>query len=292
MPVGTKLAQLAGYAGYAANGAARERMGMATVIESGAGNQAQPFRLDGRHALVTGAASGIGESTARELVRAGAFVWIADINLDAAEKLAGELGAARAIRLDVTSAESVAAARAQVDRLDLLVNNAGIGHVGSIETTEPEDFDRLLDVNVRGVYRTTRAFLPLLLAAQKGERVGAIVNIASVAGQVGIKQRFAYCTTKGAVIAMTRQLAVEYPKTLRVNAVCPGTVETPFVEGYLEKFHKENKEEMRAELRARQPVGRLGRPEEVAWMVRYLASDEAAFVNGACIAIDGGWTAA
>jgi len=292
VPVGTKLAQLAGYAGYAANGAARERMGMATVIESGTGNQAQPFRLDGRHALVTGAASGIGESTARELVRAGAFVWIADINLDAAEKLAGELGAARAIRLDVTSAESVAAARAQVDRLDLLVNNAGIGHVGSIETTEPEDFDRLLDVNVRGVYRTTRAFLPLLLAAQKGERVGAIVNIASVAGQVGIKQRFAYCTTKGAVIAMTRQLAVEYPKTLRVNAVCPGTVETPFVEGYLEKFHKENKEEMRAELRARQPVGRLGRPEEVAWMVRYLASDEAAFVNGACIAIDGGWTAA
>ena len=265
---------------------------MATVIESGAGNQAQPFRLDGRHALVTGAASGIGECTARELVRAGAFVWIADINLDAAEKLARELGAARAIHLDVTSVESVAAARAQVDRLDLLVNNAGIGHVGSIETTEPEDFDRLLDVNVRGVYRTTRAFLPLLLAAQKGERVGAIVNIASVAGQVGIKQRFAYCTTKGAVIAMTRQLAVEYPKTLRVNAVCPGTVETPFVEGYLEKFHKENKEEMRAELRARQPVGRLGRPEEVAWMVRYLASDEAAFVNGACIAIDGGWTAA
>jgi NAD(P)-dependent dehydrogenase (short-subunit alcohol dehydrogenase family) len=267
-------------------------MGMSTVEDSGAEKQAQPFRLDGRHALVTGAASGIGECTARELVRAGAFVWIADINLDAAERLAGQLGSARAVGLDVTSAASIAAARAKVDRLDLLVNNAGIGHVGSIEATEPEDFDRLLDVNVRGVYLVTRAFLPLLLAAQEGERVGAIVNIASVAGQVGIKQRFAYCTTKGAVIAMTRQLAVEYPKTLRVNAVCPGTVETPFVEGYLEKFHKENKEEMRAELRARQPVGRLGRPEEVASMVRYLASDEAAFVNGACMAIDGGWTAA
>jgi NAD(P)-dependent dehydrogenase (short-subunit alcohol dehydrogenase family) len=254
--------------------------------------QAQPFRLDGRDALVTGAASGIGECTARELVRAGAFVWIADINLEAAEKLAAELGAARAIQLDVTSSESIAAARAQVSRLDLLVNNAGIGHVGSIEDTEPEDFDRLLNVNVRGVYLVTRAFLPLLLAAQTGERTGAIVNIASVAGQVGIKQRFAYCTTKGAVIAITRQLAVEYPKTLRVNAVCPGTVETPFVEGYLEKFHKENKEEVRAQLRARQPVGRLGRPEEVASLVRYLASDEAAFVNGACMAIDGGWTAA
>lgn len=208
-------------------------------------------------------------------------------------KLAGELtGAARAVRLDVTNAESIAAARAQVERLDLLVNNAGIGHVGSIAKTEPADFDRLLDVNVRGVYLVTRAFLPLLLASQEGERVGAIVNIASVAGQVGIKERFAYCTTKGAVIAMTRQLAVEYPRTLRVNAVCPGTVETPFVEGYLDKFHKENKEEVREQLRARQPVGRLGRPEEVAWLVRYLASDEAAFVSGACMAIDGGWTAA
>jgi NAD(P)-dependent dehydrogenase (short-subunit alcohol dehydrogenase family) len=109
---------------------------------------------------------------------------------------------------------------------------------------------------------------------------------------VGIKQRFAYCMSKGAVLAMTRQLAVEYPKTLRVNAVCPGTVQTPFVEGYLEKFHKHNKEEMRAELRARQPIGRLGLPEEVASMVRYLASDEAAFVTGSLMTIDGGWTAA
>lgn len=248
--------------------------------------------LAGRRALVTGAASGIGESTARELVRAGAFVWIADINLEAATALAAELGSARALQMDVTSTASIEAARAQVERLDLLVNNAGIGHVGGIETTEPADFDRLLDANVRGVYLVTRAFLPLLLAAQEGERVGAIVNIASVAGQVGIRQRFAYCTTKGAVIAMTRQLAVEYPKTLRVNAVCPGTVETPFVEGYLEKFHKDNKEEMRAELRARQPVGRLGRPQEIASLVRYLASDEALFVNGAPYAIDGGWTAA
>src|ERR1700719_484689 len=114
----------------------------------------------------------------------------------------------------------------------------------------------------------------------------------SVAAQVGIKQRFAYCTSKGAVLSMTRQLAVEYPKTLRVNAICPGTVETPFVEGYLEIFHKDNKEETRAQLRARQPIGRLGRPEEVASMVRYLASDEAAFISGAAMAIDGGWTAA
>ena len=255
-------------------------------------NQAQPFRLDGRHALVTGGASGIGEATVKELVRAGAFVWIADINLAAAEKLAASTGSAQAISLDVTRPESIAAAAAQLKRLDILVNNAGIGHVGSIETTEPDDFDRLLNVNVRAVYLVTRGFMPLLLAAKDDRHVGTIVNIGSVAGQVGIKQRFAYCTSKGAVLSMTRQLAVEYPKTLRVNAVCPGTVETPFVEGYLEKFHKDNKEETRAELRARQPIGRLGQPEEVASMVRYLASDEAAFITGSLFSIDGGWTAA
>lgn len=253
----------------------------------------QPFRLDGRHALVTGGASGIGEATVKELARAGAFVWIGDINITAAEALAQSVGNAKAVRLDVTSQDSIAAAVAQISRLDILVNNAGIGHVGSIETTEPEDFDRLLNVNVRSVYLVTRAFLPLLLAASDASaRVGVIVNIGSVAGQVGIRQRFAYCTSKGAVLAMTRQLAVEYPKTLRVNAICPGTVETPFVEGYLEKFHKENKEEVRAELRARQPMGRMGRPEEVASMVRYLASGEAAFITGALLAIDGGLTAA
>jgi len=262
--------------------------------------KSEAFRLDGRHALVTGGASGIGEATVLELVRAGAFVWIADINHPAAEALAASLPSAHALALDVASPTSIAAAAAHLDRLDILVNNAGIGHVGSIETTEPDDFDRLLNVNVRAVYLLTRAFLPLLLASQGQEgksapgaaRSGAIVNIASVAGLVGIKQRFAYCTSKGAVIAMTRQLAVEYPKTLRVNAICPGTVETPFVEAYLEKFHKHNKEETRAELRARQPIGRLGQPEEVASMVRYLASDEAAFINGSLFTIDGGWTAA
>jgi len=251
-----------------------------------------PFRLDNRHALVTGGASGIGEATVKELIRAGAHVYIADINLPTAEALAAILGPAQAIRLDVASPDSIAAAVAQIPRLDILVNNAGIGHVGSIETTEPEDFDRLLNVNVRSVYLVTRAFMPLLLAATDDQHSGSVVNICSVAAQVGIKQRFAYCTSKGAVLSMTRQLAVEYPKTLRVNAICPGTVETPFVEGYLEKFHKDNKEETRAQLRARQPIGRLGRPEEVASMVRYLASDEAAFITGAAMAIDGGWTAA
>src|ERR1019366_344241 len=176
------------------------------------------FRLEGRRVLVTGGASGIGEATVKELARAGAFVYIADINLAAAEALAKLVGSAEAIRLDVTSTQSIAEAVAQVRRLDILVNNAGIGHVGSIEVTEPEDFDRLINVNVRAVYLVTRGFLPSLLAAGgEGAATGSIVNIGSVAGLVGIKQRFAYCTTKGAVIAMTRQLAVECPKTLRVN---------------------------------------------------------------------------
>jgi 2-keto-3-deoxy-L-fuconate dehydrogenase len=254
-------------------------------------NQSQPFRLEGRHALVTGGASGIGEATVKELVRAGAFVWIADINIAAAQALAASIGSSQALQLDVNNPQSIASAAANLTRLDVLVNNAGIGHVGSIETTEPDDFDRIIAVNVRGVYLVTRALMPLLLAPNKAHTAN-IVNIASVSGLVGIKQRFAYCTSKGAVIAMTRQLAVEYPRTLRVNAICPGTVETPFVEGYLEKFHKENKEEVRAELRARQPIGRLGQPAEIASMVRYLASDEAAFVSGSIFTIDGGWTAA
>jgi 2-keto-3-deoxy-L-fuconate dehydrogenase len=253
----------------------------------------QPFRLDNRHALVTGGASGIGEATVRELARAGAHVWIADINLPAAEALAQSVGSSQALHLDVTSPASIAAAVAQLTRLDILVNNAGIGHVGSIETTEPEDFDRLINVNVRAVYLVTRALLPLLLAAAGNHpAVGCVVNLASVSGLVGIKQRFAYCTSKGAIVAMTRQLAVDYPRTLRVNAICPGTVQTPFVEGYLDKFHHDTKEETRAELRARQPIGRLGRPEEIASMVRYLASDEAAFISGSLFTIDGGWTAA
>ena len=262
-------------------------------IEKALADTQPPFGLEGRRALVTGGASGIGEATVQELTRAGAFVWIADINLAAADRLAGQVGAAKAIQLDVTNPESISAAVERVGQLDILVNNAGIGHVGSIENTEAADFDRLLNVNVRAVYLVTRAFLPFLLTAEsRTGHAGTIVNLGSVAGMVGIKQRFAYCTTKGAVIAMTRQLAVEYPKTLRVNVICPGTVETPFVEGYLDNFHKDNKEQIRVELRARQPIGRLGQPQEIASMVRYLVSDEAAFISGSIFTIDGGWTAA
>jgi NAD(P)-dependent dehydrogenase (short-subunit alcohol dehydrogenase family) len=142
-------------------------------------------------------------------------------------------------------------------------------------------------VNVTGVYLATQAAIPLLLASR-----GSIVNIGSVGGLVGVKRRFAYCATKGAVVMMTRQLALDYPTQLRVNCICPGTVDSPFVEAYLEKYHKHEKEKVRAELNQRQPIGRLGKPAEIAYMALYLASDEAAFVNGSVQTIDGGWTAA
>jgi len=245
------------------------------------------FRLDGKIALVTGGASGIGEATCKELTRAGASVIVADINLETAQTLAASLPNAKAARMDVTNRESIDAVAAQLDRLDILVNNAGIAHVGDIAHVEPDDFDRMMTVNVKSVYLVTRALLPLLLKVR-----GSIVNIGSVAGQVGIKQRFAYCTTKGAVLAMSRQLAVEYPKELRVNCICPGTVQTPFVEGYLDKYHAHEKDKIRAELNARQPIGRVGKPEEIASLIRYVCSEEAEFMTGSLLAIDGGWTAA
>jgi NAD(P)-dependent dehydrogenase (short-subunit alcohol dehydrogenase family) len=245
------------------------------------------YRLDGKVALVTGGASGIGAATARELTRAGASVWIADVNLQAAEGLASELKGARAIEMDVTSAASIGAALDRIDTLDILVNNAGIGLVGDLLSTSEEDFERVLRVNVHSIYLVTRAMLPLLLLSH-----GSIVNIGSVAGYVGVKQRFAYCASKGAVLAMTRQIAVDYPKEIRCNCIAPGTVQTPFVEGYLEKYHANEKDKVREELRARQPVGRMGTPEDVAGMVRYLCSKEAEFIQGAVLPIDGGWTMA
>jgi NAD(P)-dependent dehydrogenase (short-subunit alcohol dehydrogenase family) len=245
-----------------------------------------PFRLDGRVALVTGGASGIGESTCRALANAGASVIIADLDRPRAEALSAELPGSRILILDITDQAAVNDAMGGLAKLDILVNNAGIGLVGNVEETELADFERLMRVNVTGTFLVTQAAMPKLL-----ESKGCIVNIGSVAGLVGVKRRFAYCATKGAVVAMTRQLAVDYAGRLRVNCICPGTVETPFVEGYLEKFHKHEKDKVRAELHARQPIGRMGRPNEIAHLALYLCSEEAEFVTGSAMTIDGGWTA-
>src|SRR6267378_4509963 len=191
-----------------------------------------PFRLDGRIALITGGASGIGEATCRIFAAAGARVYIADIDRGRAERLASELPDSRALICDVTDERAVKEMFAGIPQLDILVNNAGIGLVGSIEETDLTDYDRVFRVNVQSIFLVTRAAIPLLLSAH-----GVIVNIGSAAGLVGVKRRFAYCATKGAVIAMTRQLAIDYPKQVRANCICPGTVDTPFVDGYLEKHH-------------------------------------------------------
>ncbi|CAN5473022.1 SDR family oxidoreductase [soil metagenome] len=247
----------------------------------------EAFRLDGKTALITGGASGIGAATCRELTRAGARVLIADLNLTAAQALAADLPGSTAVEMDVTSSASIAQAFSTIATLDILVNCAGIGLVGDVTRTSEEDFARVMRVNVNSVFLVTQAAFPLLLASH-----GSIVNIGSVAGQVGVKQRFAYCASKGAVQAMTRQIAVDYPKELRINCIAPGTVQTPFVEGYLDKYHSHEKEKVRAELVARQPIGRLGTPQDIASLVRYLSSAEAEFINGAVLPIDGGWTAA
>jgi NAD(P)-dependent dehydrogenase (short-subunit alcohol dehydrogenase family) len=245
------------------------------------------FRLDGRVALVTGGASGIGEQTCRIFSAAGARILILDVDEARANSLAAELPDASALACDITNENQVRNVFSRIERLDILVNNAGIGLVGGVTETELTDFQRIFRVNVEGAFLVTKHAVPLLIASH-----GAIINIGSVAGLIGVKKRFAYCATKGAIVAMTRQLAVDYPTEFRVNCICPGTVDTPFVEAYLEKYHKHEKEEVRAQLNQRQPIGRLGRPEEIANMALYLASDQAGFVNGAVLPIDGGWTAA
>ncbi len=254
------------------------------------------FRLDGKVAFITGGGSGIGEQAALLFARQGATVAVADVNPKGGQRvvnaITGEGGAASFHPVNVTDAESVRTAidavTGRYGRLDIGINNAGIGLVGDVTETTEEDYDRLMAVNVKGVFLCAQAEVRWM----QRHGGGTIVNTASVAGLVGVDRRFAYSTTKGAVTAMTKQLAVDHVKDrIRVNCVCPGTVETPFVDAYLVKYHAGEEEATRVALRARQPLGRLGQPDEIAYAMLYLASDEAAFVTGSALMIDGGLTA-
>jgi 2-keto-3-deoxy-L-fuconate dehydrogenase len=256
------------------------------------------FRLDGKTALITGAGSGIGREIALLFAKQGANVAVADINVDGANEVAKEIanadGQAIALSLDVASQQSANDAVAEIvsmhGRIDILVNNAGIGLVGNVVETGEEDFDRLIAVNIKGVYNCTRAAVTQMLA--QDPKGGSIVNLGSVAGMVAVTRRFAYSATKGSVLSMTQSTAMDYvDQGIRCNAISPGTVESPFVESYLQRFHAGEVEETRKQLHARQPLGRMGRPDEIAPLALYLASDEASYVTGANMVIDGGLTA-
>jgi len=255
-----------------------------------------PFRLDGKVALVTGAGSGIGEQIARVYARQGAAVIVGDRDEAGGTRvttlIVAEGGRARYQPLDVTDSASaqdaVASCAATEGGLHVLVNNAGIGYVGDVLETDEGEYEKLMAVNARGVFLCSKAAVAHMVA----HGGGVIVNMASVAGMVAVGRRFAYGASKGAVIAMTKSMAIDLvERGVRVNCICPGTIHTPFVEGYLDRFHKDNKEETLAGLNARQPMGRLGMPEEIAYAALYLASDEAAFATGSELVVDGGLTA-
>jgi NAD(P)-dependent dehydrogenase (short-subunit alcohol dehydrogenase family) len=240
------------------------------------------LRFAGRRALVTGAGSGIGEAVARGLHAEGADVVLADLAGEHARAVAAELGdRAEPVQLDVRDEDAV---RAVARDVDVLVNVAGIGSTTTAPATPLDVWEDVFAVNARGTFLCCKHAIPGMVDRGRG----AIVNMASVAALVGLRNRAAYCASKGAVVALTRALAVDHVGDgVRVNAVCPGTVDSPWVRRLVEEVG-----ESLDALRARQPLGRLGRPDEIAGAVLYLASDDAAFVTGTAFVIDGGLTAA
>ena len=246
-------------------------------------------RLDAKVCLITGAGSGIGRASARLFAQEGARVVVADIDLEAAAKAVAEIGdAAVAERVDVISPQdTVDLAKRVVEqfgRIDVLFNNAGIAGIGDVLETEPELFDRVMTVNVRGVYLMTRAVVPYMIE----RRTGSIINMSSCIAEIGLARRVSYAASKGAVFAMTKSMQVDLaPHGIRVNALLPGTILTPFVERYLKESYSDPEEGMAA-IRKRQLSNDLGRPEDVAGAALFLASDESRFMMASGLIIDGG----
>jgi 2-keto-3-deoxy-L-fuconate dehydrogenase len=248
------------------------------------------FSLKGKKAVITGGGSGIGRAISVLFAAQGANVFILELNPEAGSNTVSEIiaagGEASVLACNVADQAQVQDVFGQIGGFDILVNNAGIAHVGNVENCSSDDFDRVLNVNVKGVYNCLYAAIP----AMKKQGGGVILNMASIASSVGLADRFAYSMSKGAVLTMTLSIAKDYIKdNIRCNCVSPARVHTPFVDGFIAKNYPDNQEEMFAKLSASQPIGRMAKPEEVAALALYLCSDEASFVTGTDYPLDGGF---
>jgi NAD(P)-dependent dehydrogenase (short-subunit alcohol dehydrogenase family) len=250
------------------------------------------FDLTGKKAIVTGGGSGIGKAIAMTLAGHGAEVALLDLNEEngrgVVESIKSSVGTAEFFHCDVADFESVVSAFSAATRgqhLDILVNNAGIAHIGSVGNTSPEDFDRIYDVNVKGVFHCLKAGVEIMKA-----NGGSIINISSIAAHVGLPDRFAYSMSKGAVHTMTLSVAKDYlADNIRCNSISPARVHTPFVDGFLAENYPGRETEMFETLSNTQPIGRMGKPEEIGSLALYLCSDEASFITGSSFSIDGGF---
>jgi NAD(P)-dependent dehydrogenase (short-subunit alcohol dehydrogenase family) len=244
-------------------------------------------------ALVTGGGSGIGRSICLRLAKKNIKVLVLDLNIEAAQETVDLIiennGNAEAYAADVSDNAQILALCEGINEkhtIDILVNNAGIAHIGNIENVQESDLDRLYNINVKGVYNCIYG----VIDAMKTQKSGVIINMASIAASVGIQDRFAYSMTKGAVLTMTYSVARDYiDYGIRCNCISPARVHTPFVDNFLENNYADNKAEMFEKLSQSQPIGRMGTPDEIAALVDYLCSDEAAFITGSNLPIDGGF---
>jgi 2-keto-3-deoxy-L-fuconate dehydrogenase len=248
------------------------------------------FQLNGKIAVVTGGGSGIGKATALLFAKQGAEVNVIDLNEEACNSTVAEIendnNKAIARVCDVTDQQQVKEIFSSIGKVDILVNSAGVSHVGNIENTTEADLDRLYNVNVKGVYNCLQAAISIM----KRDQSGVILNLASIANNVGLADRFAYSMSKGAVYAMTLSVARDYINHgIRCNCISPARVHTPFVDGFLKKNYPGNEEEMFRKLSKSQPIGRMAKPGEIANLILYLCSDEASFITGCDYPIDGGF---
>lgn len=245
------------------------------------------FDLTGKTAVITGGGSGIGKETALLFAKQGAHVCIIDLNgTDAVKEITAAGGTASTYNCDVSNQQQVHGIIAEIGKVDILINNAGIAHIGKADTTSEADFERVFNVNVKGAYNCLHAVLPLMVQ----QKSGVVLNVSSIAAVVGITDRFAYSMSKGAIQAMTFSVARDYiDNNIRCNCICPARVYTPFVENFVAKNYPGKEQEMFNKLSKSQPIGRMGTTKEIATLILYLCSDEASFITGCDYAIDGGF---